>query len=330
MDLGLFMKNINNDIKDKKFKSVYLLYGEEGYLVKLYKDKLIEAITGGDPMNTMKYEGDKIDIISLIDDINTAPFFADHRLILIENTNLFKKANDDLIEAIGNVPEQNVVVFVEKEVDKRGKLFKQIKSKGYPCELNYLSESDLFNWTLKQINGQNKKINKDTLSLFLSKTDGDMYMVSNEIAKLVAYVGDREVIESSDVEVLCQAPVVGKIFDMTDAMSVKNKKKTMELYYDLIAAKEAPAYILTMLIRQFDLLLTTKELADRGYGVETISKEMKIHSFVIKKCFNQSKNFDGKTLKLAYKASVKMMEKIRSGLMDEKVGVEMLLMKYSG
>ena len=324
------MKNISNDIKEKNFKKVYLLYGEESYLVKVYKDKLIEAITSGDPMNTMKYEGDKIDVVSLIDDINTAPFFADYRLVVIENTNLFKKANDDLVDAIGNIPDGSIVLFVEKEVDKRGKLYKQIKSKGYPCEMGYLSESDLSNWTLKQIGGYNKKISRETLDLFISKTDGDMYMVSNEIAKLVSYVGDRDVIESKDVEELCQAPVVGKIFDMTDAMSVKNKKKTMELYYDLIAAKEAPAYILTMLIRQFDLLLTTKELADKGYGVETISKEMKVHSFVIKKCFNQSRNFDIKTLKLAYKASIKMMEKIRSGLMDEKVGVEMLLMKYSG
>lgn len=324
------MKNINNDIKDKNFKSVYLLYGEEGYLVKLYKDRLIEAITGGDAMNTMKYEGDKIDIVSLIDDINTAPFFADYRLILVENTNLFKKASDELVETIGNVPDGSIVLFVEKEVDKRGKLYKQIKSKGYPCEMNYLNESELFNWSLKQFNGQNKQISKSVLDLFLSKTDGDMYMVSNEIAKLVSYVGDRESIEAEDVEKLCQAPVVGKIFDMTDAMSVKNKKKTMELYYDLIAAKEAPAYILTMLIRQFDLLLTTKELADKGYGAETISKEMKVHSFVVKKCLGQSRNFDKKTLKMAYRASVKMMEKIRSGLMDEKVGVEMLLMKYSG
>lgn len=324
------MKNINIDIKEKNFKRVYLLYGEEGYLVKLYKDKLIEAIAGDDPMNTMRYEGDKIDIVSLIDDINTAPFFADYRLVVIENTNLFKKGNDDLVEAIGNIPESTVILFIEKEVDKRGKLYKQIKAKGYPCEMGYLSEADLFNWTMKLISGNNKKISKDTLSLFLSKTDGDMYMVSNEVSKLISYVGDRETIESDDVETLCQAPVVGKIFDMTDAMSVKNKKKTMELYYDLIAAKEAPAYILTMLIRQFDLLLTTKELADRGYGVETIAKEMKVHSFVIKKCFNQSRNFDNKTLKMAYKASVKMMEKIRSGLMDEKVGVEMLLMKYSG
>ena len=154
-----FMKNINKDIKELQFKKIYLLYGEEDYLIKMYRDKLMDAITGNDPMNTMKYEGDKIDIQSLIDDINTAPFFADYRLILIENTNLFKKANDDLVETIGNVPDGTVVVFVQKEVDKRGKLFKQIKANGYPCEMGYLSEGDLFNWTLKKFNSERKNVN---------------------------------------------------------------------------------------------------------------------------------------------------------------------------
>lgn len=324
------MKNINKDIKELQFKKIYLLYGDEDYLIKMYRDKLMDAITGNDPMNTMKYEGDKIDIQSLIDDINTAPFFADYRLILIENTNLFKKANDDLVETIGNVPDGTVVVFVQKEVDKRGKLFKQIKANGYPCEMGYLSEGDLFNWTLKKFNSENKKISRDTLNLFLSKTDGDMYMVSNEIAKLVSYVGEREEIVNKDVEEVCHAPISGKIFDMTDAMSQKNKKRTMELYYDLIAAKESPTYILTMLIRQFDILLEVKELSDKGYGMDMISKEMQVHSFVVKKCLSQIRSFDKKTLKVAYKSSVRIMERIRNGLIDEKIGVEILLMRYSG
>ena len=113
------MKKLAADIKNKTFENIYLLYGDEGYLIREYKKRLIKSITDGDELNTSKYEGSKIEVKDLIDDINAAPFFADYRLIVVEDSKFFKKAEDELVEALSNVPESTIIIL------PRGKLIKE-------------------------------------------------------------------------------------------------------------------------------------------------------------------------------------------------------------
>lgn len=86
------MKNIDEDIKRGQFAQVYLLYGEEAYLKKQYKDKLKHAmVPEGDTMNFSAFEGKSINPKEIIDLAETLPFFADRRVILIENSGFFQK-----------------------------------------------------------------------------------------------------------------------------------------------------------------------------------------------------------------------------------------------
>ena len=86
------MKTIDNDIKAGEFKKVYLLYGEERYLIRQYRDKLIKAmVKENDTMNFSSFEGDGISQKEIIDLAETLPFFADRRVILIEDAGIFKK-----------------------------------------------------------------------------------------------------------------------------------------------------------------------------------------------------------------------------------------------
>ena len=71
------MKVINEQIKTGEFQSVYLLYGEEEYLKKQYRDKLKKAISGDDTMNYSYFVGNKIVVKVVIDMAITLPFFAE-------------------------------------------------------------------------------------------------------------------------------------------------------------------------------------------------------------------------------------------------------------
>lgn len=83
------MQRLIQDIKTGNFSRIYLLYGEEAYLRKQYRDKLKEAVIGDDNMNYHYYEGKNISIGEVIDQAETLPFFADRRLIVIENSGFF-------------------------------------------------------------------------------------------------------------------------------------------------------------------------------------------------------------------------------------------------
>ena len=85
------MKVISDDIKKGEFKSVYLLYGEEEYLKKQYRDRLKNAIVGDDTMNYSYYDSDNASVKDIIDVCETMPFFAQKRLVVMENTGFLKK-----------------------------------------------------------------------------------------------------------------------------------------------------------------------------------------------------------------------------------------------
>ena len=85
------MKQINEHIKQGNYKQVYLLYGEERYLRRQYRDKLRKALCEDkDTMNTHFYEGKNISVEEIIDLAETRPFLAQWRVIFITDCGLFK------------------------------------------------------------------------------------------------------------------------------------------------------------------------------------------------------------------------------------------------
>ena len=135
------MKSLNEDLKTGKFKQIYLLYGEEAYLKKQYKERFVKAMLPvGDTMNYACYEGKNTDIKEVIDLAETLPFFAERRLILFEDTGFFKSSGSDLADYISDMPETTCFIFIENEVDKRSKLYKAVKAKGHIVELGVQDE----------------------------------------------------------------------------------------------------------------------------------------------------------------------------------------------
>ena len=79
------MEKLRQDIRANQFERVYLLYGEERYLVQMYKNQLKKAIIGDDTMNLNQYTGKGLPVQEVENAVMTMPFFADRRLVLLED-----------------------------------------------------------------------------------------------------------------------------------------------------------------------------------------------------------------------------------------------------
>ena len=181
------MKSLNEDIKSGTFKQAYLLYGEEAYLKKQYKDKITAALfPAGDRMNYAYYEGKGINPGELIDLAETMPFFADRRLIVVENSGFFKTATPELADYIKNMPETACFLFVEQEVDKRGKLYKAVKDKGRVAELGRQDEKTLLYWIAGNMKREGKQIRESTARYLVRRTGPDMEYLEQEWELLFA------------------------------------------------------------------------------------------------------------------------------------------------
>ena len=324
------MKTIDNDIKMGQLKNVYLLYGTEDYLKRQYRDKLKHALVEpDDTMNFSAYEGKDINPKELIDLSETLPFFKEKRMILVENSGFFKNSCDDLAEYMSQVPESTCFVFVEEEVDKRSKLFKAASRAGSAVEFETPKEDMLIRWILGRIQREGKKITQSVMQLFLSKTGSDMENIDKELEKLICYTLDKTEISAADVEAICTGQTENKIFEMINAISAKNQKKALDLYYDLLALKEAPMRILFLIARQFQNLLLIKSMSAKGYPAVSIAKTAGMPSFAVQKNLRQAGAFKINQLKEAIEDCGQAEEDVKTGRMADQLAVELLIVKYS-
>ena len=323
------MQRLNQDMKTGQLNHIYLLYGEEAYLRKQYKNRLKEAIIGDDSMNYHYYEGKGAVIGEVIDQAETMPFFSEKRLILMENTGLFKGGGEELSEYLKSPAQTVYFLFVETEVDKRSKLYKTVSAKGCAVEFGIQDENTLKRWVLGMVKRENKKISEPALNFLLEMTGTDMENIQKEMEKLFCYCMDRDAITERDIVQICTKRISSHIFDMINAIADKKQKKALELYYELLALKEPPMRILFLITRQFNLLLQVKELAGKGYQGRAIGEKVGLPGFVAGKYVTQASRFQKEELRETVEACVEAEEAIKTGRLNDNMSVELLIVKYS-
>lgn len=319
------MQTLNQDLKEGSFRPVYLLYGEETFLVNSYKNRLKEAILGDDTMNFSYYEGKGIDVNEVIRQADTMPFFAEKRLILVENSGFFKTSSEALASYLPEMPETSCMIFVETQVDKRNKLYKKVKDLGYAAELGRQNSSQLARWAGGILAREGKKITGKTMELFLSMAGDDMENIRMELEKIVSYTMGREVVTDKDVKEICTVQVTNRIFDMVAAIVNGQTKKAMDLYEDLLTLKEPPMRILFLIARQFNQLLQVKELMAKGFDKGVIASKMKLQPFVVGKIMTQTRLFSRDEILECVRFCVELEEAVKSGQLQDSLAVELFI-----
>ena len=321
------MRQINEDIKRGNLRQIYLLYGEERYLRRQYREKLRKALCEeGDTMNTHFYEGKDLAIGEIVDLAETLPFFADRRVIFITDSGLFKSGGEKMAEYLANPSETTFFVFTESEVDKRSKLYKTVQSRGYTAEFAVQDENTLKRWVAGILAKEGMRIAENTVAIFLSKTGTDMENIQMELEKLACYCMGRDVVTAQDVEAVCTVRVGNHIFDMINAIAAGEQRQALELYYDLLALKEPPMRILFLIAKQCNMLLQVRELRSKGFDNRAISSKIGVPPFVAGKYVAQSAKFKAATLRRAVETCVEAEENIKTGRMNDKMSVEILIL----
>lgn len=309
---------------------MYLLYGTEGYLKNQYKDKLKNALAAPeDNMNFTAFSGKNINPKELIDLAETLPFFAERRVLLVEDSGFFKGSCEDLAEYLPQIAPAACFLFVEEEVDKRSKMYKAVKKLGSVVEFSAQSEELLTRWIVSRLKKEGKNITGSVLQLFLSKTGTDMGNIDRELEKLVCYALDRDVITAEDVEAVVTEQTTNKIFEMVNAIAEHNQRKALDLYYDLLTLKEPPMRIMFLISRQFQILFNIRDMSARGLDNATMAKVAGVPPFAVKRNVSQAKGFTMQQLKQALRDGAEFEEAVKTGRMNDQMAVELFIMKYS-
>lgn len=324
------MKMLMEDIKKRQFKNIYLLMGEETYLRNQYRKRLREALLDPeDTMNAASFEGKGINPKEIIDLAETMPFFAERRVIEIEDSGFAKNACPELADYIPDIPESTCLILTESEVDKRGRVYKAVKKSGRVVEFKCQDERTLTRWVLGNLKKEGKNITEETMHVFLGRTGTDMENIDRELEKLLCYTVGRDIITTDDVEAVCTEQTENRIFDMIQAVTEQDQRRALDLYADLLSMKEPPMRILYLITRQFNQLLQLKELSGQGMERGEMAKAAGVPPFAMGKYMAQCRKFTSAQLRRAVEDCVDTEEQVKTGQMADQLSVELLIVKYS-
>ena len=333
------MKNLKNDIKTGNYKSVYLFFGEEDYLRKLYEKQLIKKLIPEEAalMNLDVTDGKNYTLEKLVSSCETPPFMAERRLAVFKDTGLFAPGKKDetekcekYISAILKSERQplTVVVFSESKIDKRGKLYKIIEKSGGAVEFNTPPEKDVVDWIVKEFKKSNISISPSNASILIRNAP-DMNALVMEMDKLIAYKGNGSTVKEEDIDLICIKSLESKIFGLISAIGGKDKQAAVSMYHNLIMAKESPIGILSLMARQFGIILRVTELNSQKRNANDIAEALGLRSFIITDALKQSRLFSYKDLLAAYAECLDTDVSIKTGRIAGETGVELLIAKYS-
>lgn len=320
------MKRLIEDIKNKTFKSSYLLFGSERYLVTQYRGKLKEALLcGSDDMNFNAFEGKAVDWAEVMSIGNTLPFFADHRVILLDGTGLFKSAGEagkQLAAWVKELPDTTTVIFTETEVDKRNVLYKAVNEAGTACEMNGPDEKDLRVFVATRLKKDGRAIREKDVAYLLETVGYDMQNLCNELEKLIAFTMGRTEVTAQDIDTVCVRQISGRIFDLTDAVAQGNRDAALKHYGTMIKLREKPAGILYRLTSHFNSLLLTKDLVANGRSSYDVASALGIKQYPADKYVAQCRKMPLEKLREAAELGIELENDFKSGKMPENMVAE--------
>ncbi len=329
------MKRLKKDIKEKNFKNIYLFYGDEEYLKRIYIDKLKKELVSNETemMNYDFFEGNTVNVREIIDSAETMPFMSDYRLILIKNSGLFALGRKEdtalLSDYVNDMPKNTVIVFNEEKIDKRNSFYKIADKKGMCVDFKLPSENELVEFLVKRAKNRKIIVSNSSCIYFLRCILDNMDTIVSEIDKLIDYCQEKGEIKNNDIDAVCTKSLESKIFYLTEQIGNRNLLNALYAYENLILNKEQPLMILSMIARQFRYILQLKELSQKGFNADMAASALGIRRFQAVEFLKQSSSFEYNTLVNALKDCLECDVKIKTGKLSDKSGVKSLIIKYT-
>ncbi len=314
---------------------VIFLYGQDTYRLT---QKLREIIEGYKKIHKSGLNLRFLDFSGSAEELNFQDFkdafqqrsiFKEKRLIVLTNIFSNKDLKQSFLKNIKNLTDsKDVIVISEKnKILANDPLFKILKKKVICQEFKPIKGQSLENWVKKEIEKYKVKIEPEALQQIIDFIGNDLWRFSNEIKKLVNYKGKNSnlIITKQDIELLVRPKVEPDIFQTINFLASKNKKQALSLLKKHLEKGDSPLYLLSMISFQFRNLLMIRELIDKNRPYFVISKETKLHPYVVKKSHAQAQRFSLSELKKIYQKIFEVDLNIKTGKLEPETALELLI-----
>lgn len=304
----------------------YLLYGTMDKLINEFISKI------KNDLEVTKYNYLETTLDEIISDASYNDLFGNKKIIVVDNSTFFTSSEEDttnLEKYIENPNENTTLIFTinEEKLDGRKKITKLFKSKNLIKEFNELDIKDLNKKIKDSFLEENYIIDSLSINEIITRCKSNYNLITNEIEKLKMYKYNEKEITLEDVKNVVDKALEDDVFKLTNAVTSGNKKKILEVYNEIIETGTDEIKIMVMLANDFRLMYELK-IMNKTYNEKELADILKIHPYRAKIMLENSRYYDEKDLEKILNELSDLDYKIKSGLIDKKIGLELFLFSY--
>jgi DNA polymerase-3 subunit delta len=242
---------------------------------------------------------------------------------------------DLLLKYLPAMPDSTDLVLVEAEaVPRNERPYKELarlaeagRAEIVLCEAP--EERDLPEWVLRRVKQKGGAIERDAAFDLATSIGRNLRLLDNEMDKLITYRGGAGPIRREDVRLLVSYTQEANIFDMVDAIGQQDGPKAVRLLRELERDGAAPLYLLSMIVRQFRILVQVADQMDLGLGKDEIAKIIGLHPFPTQKAMQQCRQWRMSDLEGAYDRLLETDVAIKTGKLPDDLALDLLVVELS-
>jgi DNA polymerase-3 subunit delta len=310
---------------------IYLYYGPDDFSIREAVQKQLKAALPAETadLNLTRLAADQVTPDALRFACEAAPFLADRRAVVVERFFSAKKTThtEAVADYLPRVPVNTLVLFVEEDAPpKTGLVAKALAGAKVKQQFfGPLTGAALARWIRDRAKAAGGQITDPAAQLLASFVGGDLRTLSNEIAKLVTYVGPGKTVGPDDVRLLVNEASEANIWALVDGVGRGQLRPALAALHQLVNAGERPERIMGMVARQVRLLVQARDCAERRVSDDETGKTLGVSGFQLRKVQEQARAFTLERLRGMHERTLKADLAIKTGRQPAQVALELLV-----
>ncbi len=343
-----------SDVAARKLRPVYAFVGDEVFFRKRCRDAILEHLVPAELRDFSLFDFDlaETDLAEVLDRVQTRSLMAPFQVFFVRGVkSLFGRgSNEDKISAIEEYSKDPnpdaVLIFVAdhisipadvRRMDMTDKdRYQRIREAMGPfcaiVELARVEEGEAVRWITDYGATQKINIDADASRELVDALGGDMMMVSNELEKLILYVGEKRQITLGDVETMVLAAKQRSLYELTDAISSKDRVRALQMLEGILSTGDGEdaaighLYMLAKTFRQM-LVILERNVRDQRMLWAALWQGFRVPPFAAEDIIRQARRYKSKRdLTRAIRMVAKADLALRSNPVSKKLVLEKLIL----
>jgi DNA polymerase-3 subunit delta len=343
-----------SDLQSRKLRAAYVFVGDEAFFRKRFRDAILEHLVPADLRDFSLFEFDlgDTDLAEVLDRARTPSLMAPFQVFFVRGVkNLFGRgSNEEKLAAIEdyckNPNPDALIVFVADhisipadvrkiEMQDRERYQRIRDTMGQYCgivELARVEEGEAVRWISDYCTSQAVEIEADGARELVDALGGDMMMISNELEKLILYVGEKKRITLGDVETMVLAAKQRSLYELTDAISSKDRVRALEVLDAILSSGDGEeasighVYMLAKSFRQM-LIILERNVRDQRMLWAALWQGFRVPPFAADDIIRQARRYKSRReLTRAIRLVAKADLALRSNPVSKRIVLERLIM----